>query len=321
MTGHKMTVMTNCMMTANDSRMTAVNDVFFGPVVALAQKRETWSPARIARVAWCALTNISKGREILQILKLPAYAGLVRIDPRFSAKSLIRNYLVRGFTISERTACFLHHYRRLHAGMSAALLQRTLHQHVSVFESRTGDARYQITLCYARDFEKEGELSLNLYVDGAIVFVLSFNIVPGWVVQSQAAEVLLITRLQGTRGYYGQIRMATRDLHDVAPAALLLAAMQGLAHAFGIGELAGVCATRQSSYSKEFSSLYQSAYDDFFVELGAARNSAGFFVSPIPLPEKPVACVKQGHRLRTREKRAFKRQIAADVCQLLLESC
>jgi uncharacterized protein VirK/YbjX len=307
-------------MTADDSRMAATTDVFLGPAAALAQKWETWSPARIARVAWGALTNIGAGCEILGLLRLPAFAELVRTDSRFSFKSLIRDYLVRGFTITERTACFLHHYRRLQTSMSASLLHRTLHQQVTVVESQIGGARYEITLCYSREIEKEGELSLNLHVDGAIVFVLSFNIVPGWVVKSQAAEVLLITRLQGTKGYYRQIRLATRDLHDVGPAALLLAALQGLAQAFAIGEMAGVCATRQSSYSKELFGLYQSAYDDFFDELGAARNSAGFFVSPLPLPEKPVACVKQGHKLRTREKRSFKRQIAANVCRLLLES-
>jgi uncharacterized protein VirK/YbjX len=316
-----MTVTINCTITANDSRKPAAYGALLGPLLSLARKRESWSPARIARVAWCALTNISKGREILQLLKLPAYADLVRIDPRFSFKSLIRDYLVRGFTISERTACFLHHYKRLHAGMSPSLLHRTLHEHVTIFESLADGARYEIALCYSKDIEKEGELSLNLHVDGDIVFVLSFNIVPGWVVKSQAAEVLLITRLQGTRGYYRQIRIATKALHDVAPAALLLAALQGLAHAFGIGEMAGVCATRQSSYSEEFSSHYRSAYDDFFAELGAARNPDGFFISPIPLPEKPFACVKEGHKLRTREKRAFKREIAADVCRLLLESC
>ena len=315
-----MTVPLDCTMTANDSRMTAANDVFLGTLSDLARKWETWSPARIARVAWCALTNIGEGREILRLLKIPAYADLVRIDPRFSFKSLIRDYLVRDFTIAERTACFLHHYKCLQTGMSASLLRRTLHEHVTVFESLTGGARYEITLCYSRDIEKEGELSLNLHVDGAIVFVLSFNIVPGWVVKSQAAEVLLITRLQGTRGYYSQIRLATKVLHDVGPAALLLAALQGLTQAFGIGEMTGVCATRQSSYSEEFSSHYRSAYDDFFAELGAVRNSAGFFVSPIPMPEKPVAEVKQGHKLRTREKRAFKRQVAAEVCRILLES-
>jgi uncharacterized protein VirK/YbjX len=280
-----------------------------------------WSPARIARVVWGALSNLGAGCEILRLLKIPAYAEFLRVDPRFTFKSLIRDYLVRGFTITERAACFLHHYRRLHAGMSPSLLHRTLHEHVTIYESLANSARYEITLCYSRDIEKEGELSLNLHVDGAIVFILSFNIVPGWVTKSQTDEVLLITRLQGSRGYYRQIRLATRDLHDVGPAALLLAALHGLAQAFGIGEMAGVCATRQSSYSEEFSSQYRSAYDDFFAEVGAARNSAGFFLSPIPMPEKPVELIKQGHKLRTREKRAFKRRVAAEVCQLLLESC
>jgi hypothetical protein len=84
--------------------------------------------------------------------------------------------------------------------------------------------------------------------------------------------------------------------------------------------MAGVCASRQSSYSEEFSSQYRSAYDDFFTELGVSKSNAGFFVSPVPLPEKPVTLIKQGHKLRTREKRAFKRRIAAHVCRLLLES-
>lgn len=316
-----MTVALDCTITANGSRMTAANDVFLGPAAALAQKWETWSPARIARVVWGALSNLGAGCEILRLLKIPAYAEFLRVDPRFTFKSLIRDYLVRGFTITERAACFLHHYRRLHAGMSPSLLHRTLHEHVTIYESLANSARYEITLCYSRDIEKEGELSLNLHVDGAIVFILSFNIVPGWVTKSQTDEVLLITRLQGSRGYYRQIRLATRDLHDVGPAALLLAALHGLAQAFGIGEMAGVCATRQSSYSEEFSSQYRSAYDDFFAEVGAARNSAGFFLSPIPMPEKPVELIKQGHKLRTREKRAFKRRVAAEVCQLLLESC
>jgi len=204
--------------------------------------------------------------------------------------------------------------------MSPSLLHQALHQKVTIFNSQTGDARYEITLCYSRDIEKEGELSLNLHVDGVIVFVLSFNIVPGWITKSKATEVLLITRLQGTRGCYSQIRLATRDLLDVGPAALLLAALHGLAQAYGISEMAGVCATRQSSFSEEFSSHYRSAYDDFFAELGATINSAGFFASPIPMPEKTIASIKQGHKLRTREKRAFKLKIAADVCQLLLES-
>ena len=297
------------------------NGLFLDALFALAQRRETWSPPRIARIARDGLSNLGAGYRILQLLRIQPFTGLIRVNPRFPFKCLIRDYLVRGFTTAERTACFLHHYRHLHDGMSAALLHRTLYQDVTLFEARISDNLYAITLCFSRSVEKEGELSFNLHVDGAAVFVLSFNIVPGWVVQSEAADVLLITRLQGARGYYRQIRLATKSLHDVGPAAMLLAALHGLAQAFGIHEMACVSAIRQSSYSDKFSSSYRSAYDDFFTELGVAKNASGFFISPIPHFEKPVSLVKQGHKLRTKEKRAFKREIAATVRSLLLENC
>ncbi len=51
------------------------------PLSALARERATWSPARIVRVTWSALTNIGAGCEILRLLKIPAYAGLVASPP------------------------------------------------------------------------------------------------------------------------------------------------------------------------------------------------------------------------------------------------
>jgi hypothetical protein len=203
--------------------------------------------------------------------------------------------------------------------MPTTLLGRVLHQDVTVFEVLQAGARAHMTLGYSKDFEKEGELSLHLIVDGAPVFVLSFTVVPGWVVNSSAADVLLISRLQGVRGYYSQIRLVTKALHDVAPAALLLAALAGFATTFGINEIAGVCATRQSSYTSELANFYEDAYDDFFVELGLERNSANFFVSKIPLNEKPLTSVKRGHKLRTKKKREFKRLVAENVRLVLLD--
>jgi hypothetical protein len=55
------------------------------------------------------------------------------------------------------------------------------------------------------------------------------------------------------------------------------------------------------------------------MELGAVQNGKGLFVSPIPLPLKPLAQVKAGHKLRTRKKRAFKQEIAAQVSRTLQE--
>ena len=162
-------------------------------------------------------------------------------------------------------------------------------------------------------------MSLNLLVDQAVVFVFSFTIIPGWVVRSDREEVLLISRVQGTNGYYPQIRAATRTLHHVGPAALLLAALHGFAEAFGIGCIAGVPAVRQCSFTEELSHSYKSAYDDFFSEIGIPQGTSGFYLSSIPPEEKPISCIKQGHKIRTKKKRQFKRQVARNVCLLLRE--
>lgn len=291
-----------------------------GSLSAFARDKYYWSPARVLRSLWGISANIPQQIEILRLMRLPVYSDFLRTNPRLPFRFLIRDYLVRGFSTRQRADCFLHHYRRLHSSMSSDLLHRTLSRSVVVFEARRAGAHIEISLGFSRPFEKEGELSLNLHVDGAVVFVLSFTVIPGWVVQSEAEECLLISRLQGTNGYYGQIRAATRALHDVGPAALLLAALHGFAKVFGISRMAGVSSVCQSSFAEELSVVYKSAYDDFFSEMGITQNSSGLFLGSIPLEDRPMSYIKRGHKIRTREKRELKRQIAEDVCLLLHRS-
>jgi uncharacterized protein VirK/YbjX len=279
----------------------------------LARKRYYWSPARMLRLVWGVSTNLPRHLAIFRIMRSPAYAHFLSTNPRLPFRCLIRDYLANSLSSRERAACFLHHYQRLKAAMPAQLLDQTLFHKVTVLETRRNGIHCEISLCFSRPFEKEGELSLNLHVDGAIVFVMSFTIVPGWVMQSNSNDVLLISRLQGMRDYYPQIRASTKAMHDVAPSPLLLAALQGFAKYLGIHRIASVSAARQSSYTEELSHFYKNAYDDFFSEIGLSSNASGFFVSPLPIEEKPMASIKHGHKLRTREKRQFKREVADQV--------
>jgi uncharacterized protein VirK/YbjX len=259
---------------------------------------------------WRGFTHIRTHREVLRfLLRFPPFTEFVFSNPSFAFKYLTQNYLVRGFTIAERAACFLYHYNRLHSALPDNLLRRTLQEEVTIHEIPEGANRFVLTMDASRPSFKEGELSLHLRVDGEIVFVLSFTIVPGWVVKSQAAEILLISRLQGVKGAYSPIIDATRTLHDVAPGALLFAALQGFADALGIGEIAAVSGVRQSYFSEDDAAVFKEAYDDFFAELGIPKSAAGFYCIPLPLQEKSLTFVKHGHKIRTREKRAFKQQI------------
>ena len=277
--------------------------------------------ARLWSILWRGLTHIGTHREVLRLLlRFPPLTEIVFTNPSFAVKYLTPDYLAQGLTVAERASCFLYHYRRLHAALPESLFRRILREEVEIHEISEDGHRFAITMGLSRPYDEEGELSLHLRVDGPVVFVLSFTIVPGSVVQSPAAEALLITRVQGVKGCYSQISLATRTLHDVGPAALLVAALQGLAVAFAIGEIAAISATRQSCYSEESAASFKEAYDNFFCELGMSEGAAGFYHAPVPVQGKPLTSIKQGHKIRTKEKRAFKQEIRSACACFFLKS-
>jgi uncharacterized protein VirK/YbjX len=301
--------------------MTA-NGLSFHTLWRLLAEPAAWSPARLIvrfRKLFLATVHAPYQLRILVTLSHPAYRGLRRVYPRLPFKYLEEQYLVRGFTLRERAACLLHHYRRLKHRLPHRVLRGISDRAAVLMEMRREDTCYAVTMGLPELFQDEGELSLHLQVDGAAVFVLSFTVVPGWVVESKAADVLLITRLQGVPGVFAQIHRVTKALHDVAPGALLVAALQGIAEAWEIREMAGVCARNHRSYEEACAAQLTAAYDAFFTELGAVRNGKELFVSPLPLAQKPLSRVKPGHKLRTREKRAFKTAVAAQVLRTLSE--
>jgi hypothetical protein len=274
--------------------------------------RET-VPLTLFRLGVCtfrALFHVKNVREILAFLaRVPVLSEMVQRNPRFAFKFLTGEYLARGLSVSECAACFLHHYTRLKELLPTHLLRQILEEEVTLHTFDEQGGRFALTLGLSRPYDNEGELSLRLRADGDIVFVIAFTIVPGSVLSSQAPEVLLITRLQGIKGRYPQISQATRALHDIAPARLLFAALQGIAEAFGIQVISAIPAERQTSYKKDADLAFKTSYDVLFAELGLLPDEAGGFSSPLPLAHKPLASIKRPHRHRARKKRAFSRQV------------
>jgi uncharacterized protein VirK/YbjX len=294
--------------------------VFLEPLSMLIRQKRTWSAALLFGFLWHAVTNIGAHRKVLRVFKHPALAEAVRRDPRLPFKHLTHDFLVRGFTIPARAACLMHHYKRLHSALPDLLLCRILRSEIPLVDFHEG-GHFIISIGPSWSSHKEGELSLNLHVDGEVVYVLSFTIVPGWVVESTAPEILLISRIQGVKGCYPQISQATSALHGVAPAPLLFAALQGVAGALGIHAMAAVSAVRQIAYEEQYAAAFHTAYDAFFAEMGIAATGAGFFLSALPIAEKPLTSIKQGHKLRTREKRAFKQEIESACAGFFADIC
>lgn len=293
---------------------------FIGQLLVLTRRRRIWSPFRILGEVWWLLTNIGTQREILRLLRLRPFAGIVQVNPELPFKYLIPDYLVRGLTVTERASCFLHHYKRMHSALPEEVLRKIMEGEVILYKIAKDGNSFAMTIGMSRyPFEKEGELSLYLQVDGKKVFNLSFNIVPGWVVKSEAPEALLISQLQGIPGCNSQIRLARRALNDYSPRTLLLAALQGIADAIGIGEIVAVCAMRQRSYENGCPSILKSGYDDFFVQLGMVKTVDGFYSSPIPIQGKPLASFKPRARSRARKRRANRQQIRLACADFLIK--
>lgn len=294
--------------------------MFTLPLLQLARQKYFWSPPRLFRIILALASNIRRQLEIFRLLAFPAFQQLVLANPEFPFRYLSRDYLARGLTTGDRASCFMNHYKQLKARLPAILLNKTLQQGMTLYEMEEAGSLFAITLGFSRKEVREGELVLHLAVDGVPVFVLQFTIVPGWAVGSTAADLLLVSRLQGMKGCFAQVRAATKAFREVAPPALLVAALQGFARSFAIEGMAGVCATSQFSFTPDHAVSFKEAYDNFFIELGATRSTAAFFTSPFPIEEKPVDLIRNGHKSRTRKKRAFKLEVSEQVYCRIIEN-
>jgi uncharacterized protein VirK/YbjX len=293
--------------------------VFLTSLRKLAVQKYYWSPVRLPRVVWTMAGKVPTQFRVLRVLSQPAYRQLMKVNPRFPLKYLGLDYLARGLTVKQQAECFIHHYRRLSDLLPENVLAKLLLDDLLLDDIREGDDSFSVKMGLSRPWDDEGELSLNFEVNGKVVFVLSFTFIPGWVVRSDAREVVLISRLQGVKGAYGEIRRATKAMCDIAPPAFLFAVLCGVAEAFGISAMAGITGIMKPEfhfYEGEAAHINQ-AYDGFFTELGATKGSAGFYLAPMPPEEKPMTSIKQGHKIRTRNKRAFKREITRRIYLLV----
>jgi len=276
------------------------------------------SPVRFASLFWALLTNLPRQIELLQVFRSRVFGNLLRREPILPFKYLTRDYLVRGMSTAERAASLAYHYRCLARTFPNHILRTILDSRMTVLEKKADGHCIAVRFSVARTQVREGELALALEVDGTTIYVLQFTIVPGWVVRSDAAEVLLVSRLQGIKGHYREVQLSTKAFSEVAPPALLLAVLHGIAQVCSINEMTGISAESQFSYIHSAAESFHAAYDNYWIELGASRINASFYACPIPPEEKPLTEIKNGHRSRTRKKREFKRRIAEDVFLLLL---
>lgn len=287
---------------------------------ALDKVRHVLNQPRLVNIKY-SLRNLHGLLTYPELRRMQALTTALPLQPllaqqhRFVYKYL-SSYTAASFSRSQRLAAILQHYAFLGA-VAKPQFFAALAGRVVLWQEQHGDDVFTISLSYPLFAFFEGELSLNFSVNSTVVQVVVFVVVPGQLVQLPDAQTMLVGQVQGMQ-YPELIKLATKSLQDITPAALLVNAAYGLAAAWQLPHLAGVSKQQQLSVRTRTSGGFD--YDRFWEQFNGQRTAANFYMLAVNDPEKPLEEVKAKYRARTLRKRQFKQGVRTAVEQSLRSS-
>lgn len=255
--------------------------------------------------------------KVTATLGAPKLQCMVRRNPLILLKFSWPVYSNRLSSL-ERANLLSTHYEYLRRHVSQDALDRLWEVGITLWESVVAGTYQGVSLFIAPPTYGEGEMTMLFRVGPDAVYTLSFVIVQGNALGLKGGHAVFVTRLQGTKGFASSIRFATRSVGDVSPPLILMAAVEGVALALGIEHVVGISAGEQvCTYGGPPTPDFVSAYDDFWTSTEGKRLPSGRFHFPVPLPEKSMTLIKRNHRLRVRNRRAFRRSVSGRVRTIL----
>jgi uncharacterized protein VirK/YbjX len=295
------------------AKMLPVMETLQAAMLAYRKRKGTWK----ALVAFSRLiTSSQRISEVLGIVKATNATALIIQKPdtilKWSGK-----YLAKNLVPSQRSRMLAFHYHfiatRIHDAFYACLLSDGF----VLWSFKTDAGEIVLHMRYAQS-PREGDLSLIMTFEHATIYELSFTIVPGEFVHAPG-PVLLVARVQGRRNRFEAIKKATKLCCDVSPPYVLMAAIEAIGAALGVGCVAGVSNVNQIYGHKSFD------YGSFWQTLSFEKAGFDFYASALPIASRPLDQCSPDHRRRTKKKRNFKAGIRMSVqrsfeCQCLKES-
>jgi uncharacterized protein VirK/YbjX len=260
------------------------------------------------------LLNLRGQVGYVRLIHEPHTLPLSTQYPRLAYKWLGHSFSL-GFSARTRLRVSVSHYSYLREALPVHFLGRLFERPVTLWGAELAVHRFSVLLTFPRPDDQEGDLALTLKIDGLPLCTTSFVFCDGKLVGADAAHVMLVARMQGGVGRFERVRQATQICHDVAPADLLMAALAGVATAFGVEMLVGVSTHDQVSLSLEQGAPPFFDYDGFWSSYGSSVSACGLHHIVLPYPEKPLESIRSKHRGRTRRKREFRARVAEGVAQ------
>lgn len=255
------------------------------------------------------------GREVLaELFAIPAFARLMAAQPDSDALFFIshRHFLSRDFGADERIACVLDHFRFEQARFAPTLLPALHGDGVRLWRDVVQGTGYEIRLRANAATRHEGPLSLLLRSQGDTLHELSFAWIDARRLGPDAGRgaVLFATRNQSLPAAASALARFRTAFPQNSPAYFVLAALNGLAVAFGQARIVGVRDVCQIAYEPAHAASFRHSYDDFWLGFGGRPLQAHGLEMPVPAAVKPLEQLKSKHRARARQRREHWRRIA-----------
>jgi uncharacterized protein VirK/YbjX len=221
----------------------------------------------------------------------------------------LRTYIGRSLTHGARRDIVI-----LQAGYLQERLRRSFFREIEqprqALWRLTDERRYSIWLSGDPGRHLEGDFELAFKLDGIPIYILSFSIGPNLADPAAGDVAMLVGRVQGERGRLDDIRLATKTLKGISPAALLVSAAEGIALALKLPHICGVAGSEQLSRLRLGAEYFD--YDGFWESL-SGRRIGGWYQFDAPFPHKPPSQTAAHHRRRARQRRLFKDTVREEV--------
>jgi uncharacterized protein VirK/YbjX len=247
--------------------------------------------------------------------------ALLKYYPNLLNRDLYSGYLAKIFddSITTRYCIFMSHCMYITARVKKTFFKEIFYGSILLWDHIIDDKNLNISLIFERTFRREGDLSLVFQLNRVTIYLLSFTVVPGYSLGVTAPQVLFVSRVQGTKERFEDIRIATKLCNDIAPPYLLVTATQAIAFDMDIDFVAGVGGGEQLSSDEDGGFPFD--YDAFWKSCTGIEADRNFYLFSASFAGKPIDQISPVHRRRTRIKRQFKNQINKRIVCAFAEKC
>jgi uncharacterized protein VirK/YbjX len=215
--------------------------------------------------------------QVARTLAHPELSRLIRNDPQLLLRPL-RGYLWQGLGPRHRAQAFAAHFEWLLDALGGTAVDELYGRGaLDVLEHALGRSRLTFALTPGHGLNREGELGLQLRLDGAALLHAQLGVVPTSLLGAEAKTLgqrsLVIGSLHTEHSAAAGLQSLARLTHSSRPKALLLAVLQGLCAGWCLGAPLGVSSRAQLHHrQRSAAQRFEMDYDELWLELGAKRR-------------------------------------------------